>query len=176
MHMEKLYKALTWLASVALVCGLVVAFMVQASPSFPGLTLSGARGFAPTFFSALTGNWFMELSLMSTMLTDGAIVLGATVAWMGHRRAWLVALLVVTVLTLIWPAAVQAWQVATFVPQAVTGGSSPQSISTINFMLFAVPLIPVVMALVMTLTHRRLTPPSATTSTDAELGIVRSSL
>ena len=174
--MEKLYKALTWLASVALICGLFIAFRVQATTQFQGLSLSGAQGFAPMFFAVLTGTWFMELSSISTMLADGAIVLGVTIAWMGRRRTWLVALLVVTVLTWLWPAAAQAWQVATFVPQAAADGLSPQAISMINFTLFAVPLIPVVLALVMALTHRRLTPSSDTTSTDAELGIERGSL
>ncbi|HET9110642.1 MAG TPA: hypothetical protein VFN78_07450 [Ktedonobacterales bacterium] len=176
--MEKLYRALVWLAGIGLVCGLFVAFMFQtpaSNTSIQGPSSFGVSGFAPTFFSVLMGSWFMELMRLSSVLTDGATVLGIVAAWVGRRRGWLVALLVVTLLTWLWPTAVQAWQVAIYVPQTAGDGPSPQTIYDTNLSMFAVPLIPVVMALILALTNRKLIP-TVTTSTDAELGIVRSAL
>lgn len=178
--MEKLYKALVWLAGLALVLGLFVAFTFQTPASnssleFQGPSSFGVGGLGPTFFKVLVGTWFMEVMRLSSTLTDGATLLGIVTAWLHRRRGWLIALLVVTLLASLWPSVVQAWQVAIYIPQSAGVGPSPQTIYTTNLSMFAVPLIPVVMALVLALTNRRLLP-SVTTSTDAELGIVRSQL
>ncbi|HZC05022.1 MAG TPA: hypothetical protein VE338_05215 [Ktedonobacterales bacterium] len=175
---KKLYTILAGLAGIEIILGLSVAILFPtpaASYSFQATPSFGIQGFMSMFIRFLTSQWFVELMNLSTLGTNGVVVLGIVTAWLTRRRRWLIALLIVTALTWIWPQAITAWNQVTYVPM-LPNGPSQQTVSITNYVLFSVPLIPVVMSLTFALTHRRLIPSSVTTSTDTELGIVRSSL
>lgn len=177
--MERFYRALVWLACVAIVVRLIAAIMysyaLQVTNSLPsGFSSSGRESVISVFFKILIGQWLIEILGWSNLIVYGATVLGAVTAWVTRRRGWLIALIVATILTLMWPAATQAWNVVTYPPMSADS-LGPGIVNAVNFSIFTAPLIPVVMALVFALSHRRLAP-SVTTATDVELGIVRSQL
>lgn len=162
--MERLYKALVWLASIAIVLGLVISYLIAmtAINRFPQQpSLGGSDGLVSAFVKVLSFQWLNIMLSLSSLLGDGAIGLAATLAWAQRRRAWLIALIVAALLTLAWPSfTIVAW---------VSWG--PQ-IQTFNFVVLSAPLIPVAVALIFGLIRRK---PAAAT-TDAELDIVRSAL
>ena len=162
--MERLYKALVWLASIAIVLGLVMSYLIATMPAlnrFPPGPIDGSDGLVGAFVKVLSFQWPNIMLSLSSLLGDGAIVLAAALAWMQRRRAWLIALIVPTLLTLAWPSfTIVAW--VSWKPQ----------IPTFNFIVMSVPLIPVALALIFGLIRRK---PAAAT-TDAELDIVRSAL
>jgi hypothetical protein len=79
---------------------------------------------------------------VSNLLVGGVTVMTMIVAWADRRRGWLSALVVVTILTLLWPIGVQS---ATTTLLVQSGAAS----------VFAVPLVPVLMAFVFALTRRK---------------------
>jgi hypothetical protein len=171
--MQKVYRALVWLAGGTLVLGVyfaVVMFTPLAENVVPpqGVTVSGpsVSVFVSVFAQSLLLQLLASYSNVFQLLVGGVTVLAIALAWADRRRAWLIALLVVTFLTLLWPDGVAAWFASGFYhPQlplkAPTGPwpiTSPEGLS--NFTILVVPLIPVVMALILALTGSK--PDSAT--------------
>ncbi|HEX5572383.1 MAG TPA: hypothetical protein VFX31_13400, partial [Ktedonobacterales bacterium] len=108
---------------------------------------------------------------LSNLLGGSAIVLAAALAWAQRRHAWLIALIVAALLALAWPSFALAWQFVQFPP----GPSGPpeSELKTFNIISLTIPLIPFALPLIFALIRRK---PAAATTTDAELGIVRSRL
>lgn len=171
---ERLYKTLAWLAALALILGLVIAFLYATLPAnlLPnGYYFGGSDGLIVAFLTVLHSRVFEVAISLSNLLGSGAIVLAAVLAWMQRRRAWLTALIVAVLLTLAWPSFALAWQIAQFPP----GPSAPpeSEIKTFSIISLTVPLIPFALPLIFALIHRK---PTSAATTDAELGIVRSAL
>lgn len=160
--MERLNKTLIWLAVIALALGLVMVVLF-ASPAFD---LLAPRGYFYTSQDGLLGSYFALLSSqtanlvmgLSTLLNGGVITLAAALALVNRRWGWLIALIVVTLLTLLWPPFALVWFNSS--PPPPIGPTSP--IGVYNFTTLAVPLIPVALALIVGLTRRR----PASTGTD----------
>jgi hypothetical protein len=175
LRMDRLYKALAWLASIAIVLGLVIAYMYakttlgQFAPAFG---VSGSDGLIGAFFKVLRSQIFSMAVNVSTLLVGGVTTLAAALAWVNRRHAWLTALIVVTLLTLAWPSLIIAWQNLYFQPGPA--GLSRQEVEVYTFVVFAVQLLPAALALIFALVHRR--PAAASTDADAALGVVRSAL
>ncbi|MGH2503022.1 MAG: hypothetical protein ACRDID_10950 [Ktedonobacterales bacterium] len=160
--MERLNKTLIWLAAVVLALGLVMALLF-ASPAFE---LSAPRGyffytsqdgFLGSYFTLLSSQTANLLLGLSTLLNGGAITLAAALAFLNRRWGWLIALIVVTLLTLLWPPFALVW----FNSSPPTGLTS--QIGVYNFTTLAVRLIPVALALIFALIRRR--PASTATET-----------
>jgi hypothetical protein len=172
--MERLYKALVWLAAVALVLGLVIAYLyatLSANLLPNGYYFGGSDGLIVAFLRVLRSRMFEVAISLSNLLGSGAFVLAAVLAWMQRRRAWLTALVVAALLALVWPSFMLAWQIVQFPP----GPSGPpeSELKTFNIISLTIPLIPFALPLIFALIRRK---PAAATTTDAELGIVRSRL
>lgn len=172
--MERLYRGLAWLASVTIIVDLVASILYVA-PAFnntqQGVSVDGSSNSITVFLQLLaTQKINMALSL-ANLLVSGVIVLAAALAWATGRRVWLIALIVVTLLTLIWPAIAFAWEmhyVAATLDAQIQSGAQ-----VISYITIGVQLIPVALALIFGLVGRK---PTATATTDVELGIERSAL
>jgi hypothetical protein len=154
----KVYKPLMWLAGIAFVVGLVKAMLfwtLAINSLSQGYSTSQSDGFVGILLKTLNAGRVDDLFNVSNLLIFGVTVMAAIVAWADRRRGWLIALIVVTALTLLWPVGVQSLLVSvlptTPSPYSPTdtllaqgGGDS----------LFAVPLIPLVMAFIFALTRR----------------------
>lgn len=182
--MERLYKALMWLAVVALVMGLVTIYLLgnPASNQYPqGIAFDSADGLIAAFFKMLYAQRVFIVSNLSGLLGGGVVTLAAVLAWVNRRRAWLIALVVLELLTLAWPLVAQTWLIwqnthASPLSQAQTQAQ----VETFNLVNLSVPLIPIALALVFALIHRKslaaTTDMAADAESDAELGVVRSAL
>lgn len=171
--MERLYKALVWLASIAIVLGLVISYLLAMTAINrypPGLTVSSSDGLVGAFFKVLSFQTTNTMLGLSNLLNGGVITLAVTLAWANRRRAWLIALIILTLLTLAWPSFTIAWADLNY--SQGSAGISESQIQTFNFIVLSAPLIPVAVALIFGLIRRK---PAAAT-TDAELDIVRSAL
>lgn len=161
--MEKLYRVLVWLAGVTLVFGLFLAIVPNtplASVANPqDVSASGTSGslslFLSAFVATLRQGLYFELQNVLTLLVGGVIVMAMALAWVNRRRVWFSALIVVTLLTLLWPTGVIAWQAISPPTGALTPYpiTSPEGVG--NFTDLVVPLIPVALALVLALTHHK---------------------
>lgn len=171
--MERLSKALAWLAAMAIILGLIFSYL-YATLTFnqlsQGFAIGGADNVVEAFFNVLKSQLIFIALSASNVLDGGAIILAMSLAWVNRHRAWLIALIAITLLTFIWPSFFMTWQ-NTHPP--ISGGSATLGVETYNFVSMAVSFVPAVLALIYALIHRQ--PISAATA-DAELGIVRSAL
>jgi hypothetical protein len=150
-----------WIAGVAFVVGVakVVVFstqVYQAIQASPGPALGQSAGFVGFFLAFLTSERLIDLMSASNLLVGGVTVMTVIVAWADRRRGWLIALIVVTVLTLLWPIGFQSLIFArlptTPPPLSATATLFVQG-GTAS--LYAVPLIPVLMAFTFALARRK---------------------
>jgi hypothetical protein len=184
--MTRLYRALIWLAVVALVVGLPDALL-----QFMRLNQqSQAIGYGPS--SGLIGSfpaWMLFFGLpafgaLVFALATGVSVLGMVVAWVNQRRSWLVVMLLVTLASILWPYAYQLWNIVhpSLTPPP-TGGATGQSSTNdlFYFSVYAASLVPVVLVLVFSAfsrayMHARPADNRLDADADALLGITRSAL
>jgi len=186
--MTRLYRALIWLAVVALVVGLPDALLQVMRLN----QQSQAIGYGPS--SGLIGSfpaWMLFFGLpafgaLVFALATGVSVLGMVVAWVNQRRSWLVVMLLVTLASILWPYAYQLWNIVhpSLAPPP-TGGATGQSFSNelFYFSVYATSLAPVALALVFALAPRKPATSAAPEEVsrekpdaDAALGITRSAL
>lgn len=157
--MEKVYRTLIWFAGIAIVAGLLKAilFWTLAINSLQSGSLTGpSDGFVGVLVNFLNAARGDDLLSVSNLFIGGVTVMAVIVAWADRRWGWLIALIVVTILILLWPMGVQSliYAKAPLTPP-------PYSATTMLLLqggsdsLFAVPLIPVVMAFIFALTMRK---------------------
>ncbi len=174
--MDRLYKALAWLAGIAIALGLVIAYLYakttigQFQQGFFGV--SGSDGLIGAFFKVLRSQTFSMIMDVSNLLVGGVTTLAAALAWVNRRHGWLTALIVGTLLALAWPSFTLAWQYLYFQPGQAE--LPRQEVEVFTFVVFAVQLLPAALALVFPLMQRW--PPRAAADADAALGVVRSAL
>ncbi len=164
--MEKVYSPLGWLAGIAFVVGLVKAILfwtLAINALSQGYSLISPYGFAGALLTILNAGRVDDLLSVSNLLIGGVTVMAVIVAWADRRWGWLIALIVVAILTVFWPVGVQS---LIFARLPLT--PSPYSATTTLLAqggtdsLFAVPLIPLVMAFIFALTRHKDAPaPSA---------------
>ncbi len=161
--MQRLYRAIAWIAGVAIVVGLLKATMLwtqaintvsQGLSQGSGFSLSD--GTFSVFFTLLRSGLLFDLMNVSNLLVGGVMVMTVIVAWADRRSGWLIALLVVTLLALLWPLGVQLW-IATALP--TTPPPYPTTLALLaqigNNSSFAAPLIPLALAVIFALTQRK---------------------
>lgn len=182
--MDKLYKALIWLAGAALMLGLVITYIytTMAMNNLPnGYALGQPEGPIAAFFTILGAQKLAIVVGLSGLLGDGAIALAAALAWMEGRRGWLLALIGARAVMLFQPIAMMTWDYLLNAASAPINSGAP-NLMTFTFVSFAVPLIPVALALIFGLTRRKAsaTEPGAAevdaTESDSALEIIRSPL
>lgn len=155
--MERLYRALAWLSGAALVIGLVYAVMFTAQ----ALSYYADVPFIPEYNAVFTGiapggyggDLPSNIKSATFLLVSGATLLAVALAWADRRWGWLIALLIVTILAIVWPAGVGTWAIFTMHALPPVPVTAPLEVMT--FSVFAAPLMPVVMALVLALTRPR---------------------
>jgi hypothetical protein len=184
--MTRLYRALIWLAVVALVVGLPDALLQVMRLNQQSQTI----GYGPS--SGLIGSfpaWMLFFGLpafgaLVFALATGVSVLGMVVAWVNPRRSWLVVMLLVTLASILWPYAYQLWNIVhpSLTPPP-TGGATGQSSTNelFYFSVYAASLVPVVLVLVFSAfsrayMHARPADNRLDADADALLGITRSAL
>ncbi len=175
--MERLYRGLVWLACATLIVGAMASYLYASSvytSTQAGISFSESGGSSSSiavFFQLLATQWGNMALSLSNLLDGGVIILAATLAWATHRRVWLATLIVVTLLTVVWPSVAFVWQAHYLAAQL--GGSNVPAIQMIYIYLSqGVQLLPVALALVFGLNRRR----TFMATTDATLGIERSAL
>ena len=183
--MDKLYKALIWLAGVALTLGLGVTslYMAMAMNKLPNgyYTLGQPEGPIPVFFTTLSTQKLAIVAGLSGLLGDGAIALAAALAWVEGRRGWLLALIGVRAVMLFQPTVMMTWDYLMNAASAPIN-SGAANLETFTFVNFAVPLIPVALALIFGLTLRKASATETNvteakaTEADGTLEIIRSPL
>ena len=167
--MERLYRALAWLSGMAIVIGLVYAVMFTAQalsyyanvPFIPEYN-DVFTGFAPGGYG---GDLPSNIKSATFLLVSGATLLAVALAWADRRWSWLIALIIVTILGIIWPAGVGTWAIITIHTLPPVPVTIPLEVMT--FSIFVAPLIPVVMALILALTRRQ---PAPSVTPGAALG------
>jgi hypothetical protein len=177
-RMDRLYKALVWLASIAIVLGLVIVYhyvMLPVGGFSQGYFFSGSDGPVVAFFSMLKSQTFYLFSTLSNLFDSGAIVLGIALAWANRRYGWMAALIIVTLLSFIWPTFVLTWQ-NFHVPPSQDPSQSQAQIQMSNLMVLSVSLLPAALALIFALIHRKAAAANTAATADADLGVVRSAL
>lgn len=155
--MERLYKALMWLSGLALVAGLarVLLLWTQANITLTsGLGIDRSQGIFSMFLTIASSERMLEALAATNLLIGGVMVMALIVAWADRRRGWLIALIVVVVIALAWPTGVQIWDVsgAPMAPQAYPAPISLVA-QIVNDSVYAMPLIPLVIALILGLTR-----------------------
>ncbi|HEY7974208.1 MAG TPA: hypothetical protein VID72_02600 [Ktedonobacterales bacterium] len=171
--MERLYKAAAWVAGVATVLGLAFAIMISAQAlsyyaQVPQVFVND--GLYTALVSSLNvSDVASNIRPIALLLASGVTLLAIALAWADRRWGWLSALIVVTILALLWPAAVEAWaftSIHSLPPVPVT-----PAMEIMTFSAYVAPLIPVVLALILALIRRKAAPSAPT---DAPLDTVRS--
>ncbi len=173
--MEKLYRALVWLAGVAIVLGLAFAavFTAQAASYYsqvPHVSYTDEL-YSGLVIGLYTGDLPTTIKTAAFLAVCGATLLALTLAWADRRFGWLLALLIVTLLALLWPTWVEAWTLHTLQlsqPVPVTASLEAQIFSG-----YAAPLAPAAMALILALARRK--PAPSTTPGASVLGAPRTS-
>jgi len=166
---ERLYKALVWLAGVAIVTGLAFSAMytTQAASNYAQVPhVSLIDGMFAGFFTGLyVGDLPYDVRSVAFLCACGVTLLALALAWSNRRYGWLLALLIATLLALLWPTWVEAWTLRPFTMfqpyPPVTAALETQIFSG-----YAVPLVPVVLALIFALTRR---PPAPSAQPGAAL-------
>ena len=169
MFVEKLYRAEIWLAGAVIVLDLLLTASIYsplASSLAPqNISASGTPGtvglYLSVFVQTLRQQLFMDAGNVLNLFAGGVTVMAITLAWTDRQRAWLLALIVVTLLTLLWPTGIVAWQSIT--PPLLAQPPYPitSSVGMANFTILVVPLIPVALALIFALTRHKPTPTTA---------------
>ncbi len=159
--MTRLYRALIWLAVVAL----VVVLANAAIHTFPLFQSSNGIGYGTAGFVGSLADWLELLGIpaffeAANTLVAGVIVLGIVVAWADHRRGWLIVVLLVTIATLLWPQAQQVWLLThpSFPPPDNTVVTPSLSDMLTTFSVYAVSLVPILLLLVFALMRGRPAP------------------
>ena len=158
--MNRIYKALVWLAGSAIVFGLAFAIMLTAQTigyyaQVPHISIVDGL-----FSGMITGfygiNAYTSLKTVALLLVSGTTLLAIGLAWADRRYGWLFALIVVSILALLWPSFIEAWAFMNSQPFSPLQPppSVPASIEVAAFTAYAAPLVAVVMALILALTHR----------------------
>lgn len=155
--MERLYKALAWLAGLALVVGLAKALLMW---TLAINTLGLGDGVYQTdslfsvFLSNVSAGRAQEILVVANLLVGGVTVMALVIAWADRRRGWLIALIIAALVALAWPTGVEMWDVSGW-PLAPQPYPMPVSMfaQIVNDSIFAIPLIPLVMALILGLTR-----------------------
>lgn len=156
--MNRLYKAMAWLAGLALVVGVARALLIW---TLTINTLGLGNGVFQTdslfsvFLSNVTAARAQEILSVANLLVGGATVMAMVIAGADRRRSWLIALIVAALVALVWPTGVEMWDVSGW-PLAPQPYPAPISMvaQIMNDSIFAIPLIPLVMALILGLTRR----------------------
>ena len=157
--MEKVYRAMMWFAGLAFVVGLVKAILfwtLVINSLSQDVVISPLDGLVGVFLTFLSAGRVDELFSVSNLFISGVTVMAVIVAWADRRWGWLIALIVVTILTLLWPVGVQSL-VGSMMPTTPPPYSPTMTLLAQggSDSLFAVPLIPLVMAFILALTGRR---------------------
>ena len=169
--MNRMYRALSWLAVVAVIAGLVNA----AIYAFSLFRYGNGIGYGTTGFTGSLSDWLKFFGVgfvfaVTNTLIAGVVVLGMALAWADHHRGWLIAVLLMTIAVILWS---QAQQIVI-----------PSQLDNLAvFSVYAVPLAPVLLLLVFALIRRKsatmATPgavPDVASDADDFLGITRSAL
>ena len=105
--MERIYTALLRLASATLVIGLIFIVMIMLNsghyPSSGGDLQHGYFLDTLSFLDTLRYVIPEFLPTIVTYLIDGVAFLGIVVAWVDHRRTWMLALIASVVVALVFP-------------------------------------------------------------------------
>jgi hypothetical protein len=170
---ERLYKALAWVAGAALAFGLAFTIMntsvtLSYYAQVPQIPNYGVL-YSALATSLSTGDLGSNIRPIALLLVSGATLLAMALAWADRRWGWLIALISVTILAILWPSAVAAWAVTnmhTLPPVPVTA-----ALAVMTFSVFAAPLVPVALALILALTRHR---PAAAAPASAPLTVAPS--
>ncbi len=103
-----------------------------------------------------TGDLTSNIRPIALLLISGATLLAIAVAWADRRWGWLIALIVGVLLAILWSSAVEAWAVTNI--HALPPVSVTVALTIMTFSVFAAPLVPVVLALILALTRHRPAP------------------
>lgn len=155
--MERLYKALMWLSGLTLVVGLVKAVLMW---TLAINTLGLGDGVFQTdspfsmFLANVSASRAQEILVVANLLVGGVTVMALVIAWADRRRGWLIALIIAALVALVWPTGVEMWNASGW-PLAPQPYPTPVSMfaQIVNDSIFAIPLIPPVMALILGLTR-----------------------
>lgn len=157
---NRVYTALVWLAGSAIVFGLAFAIMLttQTVSNYAQIPhLSIVDGLFSGMFTGLYGiSVYSGLKAVAILLVGGATLLAIGLAWADRRNRWLIALVVVSIVALVWPSAVDAWAFVSSQPISplLPPPPVPISIEVAAFTAYVAPLVAVVLALILALTHR----------------------
>ncbi|HZC05024.1 MAG TPA: hypothetical protein VE338_05225 [Ktedonobacterales bacterium] len=155
--MDRLYKALAWLAGIALVVGLARAILMW---TLAINTLGQGNGVFQTvslfsvFLSDVSAARAQEILSVANLFVSGVTVMALVIAWADQRRGWLIALIVAALVAMVWPLGVEMWDISGW-PLAPQPYPMPVSMvaQIVNDSILAIPLIPPVMALIVGLTR-----------------------
>jgi hypothetical protein len=175
--MERLYRGLVWLAGVTVVFGLVVSYTYASSifNTTQGWNPVIGQGVSIVVFFQLLATQTLNMALsLANILVGGVIILAAALAWATRRRVWLAALIVATLLSILSQGVAFIWQTHYLATAPHSNAQVNSALQTIIFISWTIQLIPVILALIFGLTHRKLA--EATAVSDAALGIERSAL
>jgi len=156
----RLYKALAWLAGVAIVVGVVraIVFLTQAinALSQGGYSFSLSDGLLLVFVAILRSELPVTLMSAANLLIGGVLVMTVIVAWADRRYRWLVALSLFSLLALLWPLGVQIWYTTAL---AATPLHYPTLLAQFTrfgtVSALTAPLIPLLLAFIFAFTRRR---------------------
>lgn len=158
--MNRIYKALVWLAGSAIIFGLAFAIMLtmQTVSNYARVPhLSTIDGLFSGMITGLYGiSVYSSLKTVAFLLVSGATVLAVALAWADRRYGWLLALIIVSVVALLCPTFIDGWVLLSSQPLSLLQppASVPASVEVATFTAYAAPLVAVVLALVLALTHR----------------------
>ena len=117
--------------------------------------ISGSEGLYAGWVIGLdTGGLAGNINTLALLLVSGVTALAIMLAWVDRRWGWLIALIVVTILTIVWPSAVAAWDITYIHLPLLQPVQVSASSALMIFSLYAVPLVSVALALILALTRR----------------------
>lgn len=161
--MERIYRALAWCAGVAMVFGLAFAIMNTAQTLSYYSQVPRVAAYFGLYTSPIigldTGDLASNIRPIAILLVCGVTLLAIALAWADRRWSWLVALIVVTILAILWPAGVEAWAVMNI--HALPPVPVTLALTVMTFSVFAVPLVSVALALILALTRHTPAPAAA---------------
>ena len=181
--MEKLYRALAWLAGTALVLGLFfsVIWFTPWARDVMSTTTYGSPGSEALFLAVMQRRLLVQLSFgdnnVMNLLVYGATALAAALAWAERRWTWLAVLVVAALLTALYPVSIAAWQ-SMSAPSSLAQLPSPYSLTSSagleSFLILVAPLIPVALALILALTRLQAIRPAGQAAHGLETGLAGS--
>ncbi|HET9110643.1 MAG TPA: hypothetical protein VFN78_07455 [Ktedonobacterales bacterium] len=158
--MNRIYRVLVWQAGSAIIFGLAFAIMLTTQTVSDYAQLPHLSTIDGLFSGMITGLYgisiYSGLKTVAFLLVSGATLLAIALAWADRRYGWLLALIVMSVVALLWPSAVESWAFLNSPPPSplLPPAPVPASIEVAAFTSYAAPLVAVVMALVLALTRR----------------------